>query len=94
MNKVLPIGQANKKLPKITILPVYYDDQIVEEHAACPYCGNITNGRMCCGEVHSETLYEFDDGEFLFESEVRIEKRPLGPINDDNGYDTHRESKW
>jgi len=96
MNNIvkLPIGQANEKLPKVKTLPTYYDDQIVDEVEACPYCGNYTHGLMCCGEVHSETLYEMDDGEFLFASEVRIIERPVEINNDDGGYDTYRESQW
>jgi hypothetical protein len=95
MDKIikLPIGQANEKLQKKTVLPKYYEDQVCEEFLACPYCGNITHGKMCCGEVHSEKAFVFDDGEFYLASDVRIETRPPGPIEIDP-YDAHRESQW
>jgi len=51
MNNIvkLPIGQANEKLPKVKTLPTYYDDQIVDEVEACPYCGNYTTDSCVVG---------------------------------------------
>jgi hypothetical protein len=69
----LPKGQMNK-LPRLDTRFKYYESQIVEERSVCPHCGSDYDGdyRGCCGEVHTETLYTFDDGEELLESEVRI----------------------
>jgi hypothetical protein len=61
---------------------IYYTDEIAEERTVCAYCGaDYDEGdyRGCCGEVHCETLYIFEDGAELLESEVRLIKghRPL-----------------
>lgn len=66
----------------------YYADKV----DVCPYCMNVvqTDPHMgCCGEVHSETAYETEDGLHL-ESEVQL----VYPIMDIVRYEILSKYAW